>query len=158
MHDIMSVICTNIAVRVVVVKVAAYRSRRVATAVLRVCVAALICCGSKNIVDLFARTLCSLRLRRCPCRRFCMQEHVYPSSCVSLPPIVRGSSEKMPPRQASPAGCNEKIVAAFIRIRPLSWQVFPVLRNGNNAVAFSCIRPLPWQVFRRGARGKSLRH
>lgn len=64
MHDIMSVICTNISARVVVVKVAAYRSRRIATAVLRVCVAVLTYRGSKNIVDLFVRTLCSLRLRQ----------------------------------------------------------------------------------------------
>lgn len=83
MHDIMSVICTNIAVRIVVVKVAVDRSRRVATAVLRVCVAVLTCRGSKNIVDLSVCTLCFLRLRQ-EFARFPLRRFLHARACLSV--------------------------------------------------------------------------
>ena len=123
MHDIMSVICTNIAARVVVVKVAVDRSRRVATAVLRVCAAALTCRGSKNIVNLFARTPCYLRLWR-EFARFLLRRFLHARACLSV--LLRkpdGDSlrlvrENAPPRQALPAGAMGKALQHFPLFAP----------------------------------------
>ena len=84
-----------------------------------------------------------------------MQDHVYPFSyrkkAAALPEARQGNA---PPRQVLPAECKEKIVAAFIRIRPLPRQVFPVEWEGKIAVAFACIRPLPRQALPARREGK----
>ena len=65
---------------------------------------------------------------------------------------------KCPPRQASPAECKEKIVAAFIRIRPLPRQVLPAGRKGKSLQHLHVSARCRGRRCRRGARGKSLQH
>ena len=143
----MSVICTNIVMRVVVVKVAVDRSRRIA------------CRRSKNAVNLSVCALLSLRLRRYPCRRFYMQDHVYPFSCVSLPPIVCGSSGKCAAATGVAGGVQGENRCSIYPYPPVA---AAGVSGGVGGKDRSCICLYPpvtaASICRRGARGKSLQH
>ena len=122
--------------RVVVVKVAVDRSRRIATAVLRVCVAVLTCRRSKNAVNLSVCALLSLRLRRCPCRRFL---HARP--CLSV--LLR-----------KPAADSLRLVREMRR-RGRCCRRSARRKSLQHLSVSACCRG---RRCRRGARGKSVVH
>ena len=169
----MSVICTNIAVRVVVVKVAVDRSRRVACRRF----AGLTCRRSKNAVNLSVCALLSLRLRRCPCRRFlharpCLSVLLRKPAADSLR-LVREMRRRVRRRRrgARRKSLQDLSVSARCRGRccrrggresrcniclylPVAAAGVAGGAEGKVVATFACIRPLPRQVFVGAAQGR----